>query len=1140
MKLTKINLLWVLMIYFPSLWAADIIYELPETQIAEEQKNAISHPSGLIKVAAPTSIENIDVHKGQATYGQWSQLNTEIWRWEMVFTSKNAINLNIGFSDVFLPHSAQLTIIGQDKLAEPIVFTDQDNAAHGFLWSGDVVGEQAKVVLTVSASEKQYVQFKIDHVARGFHDIQEQVFYNKSGSCNVDVACPEGEGWESEISSVGRYSFQTSNGGYLCTGQLIGNTAKDGTPYFLTADHCGFSDSNGQQVSISERESIAASMQIIWNYQSMTCRTPDSSQSGVQISTSGFNQRQNGATYIASHPFGDMALVRLNDVPNVSFDIGYSGWNRSGDNPERVVTIHHPRGHAKRISHEYDPPEISSNGGFSSPGNGSHWRINDWDSGTTEVGSSGAGLWDQNKLLIGQLHAGFAACGNNEADWYGRLSVSWDHGSDSQSRLKDWLDPLDTGQLTLQGSAGCDEPEVSIEVSGNLITGVPLELTAVAQGGAGGYTYLWDTNGDGVFDGHSADLEVTYNQAFMGNLLVKVTDQEGCATQTSRALVVQAPEVNVLDVEHTQSPLQQICGNGDHIIDPGERWRTELYFENQGTQMAFNTVAVLSKATSDLSDQYGNQTSSCASEFIDISESGQQVAWQASTSDYPGHDEGVTADIGLSQPVNFYGQSISKLRASSNGYLSPGDISGVDYNNDCPLPAVPSHDGGSARIAPMHADLLNSEFYYQSFSDCPRPSESGAQVCDVFMWQSADFYDTSSLESVDFQVILYPETGQWVYQYRGSDITGANSTTGIQNADASDGLTFACNKVDSLSESQAVCIFDKDYPDQSVEDNGLFLETPALDLGTLGAGESVSKEVIFAVNPEAACGKNIGLLHEASVYDQGFNPGTGHFLQTELGCNVVTHCQINNASDIMPKNGLWLNSYRPGNGTDFHFLPAEGRLVYVSYTGKPDGSPIWYITGSDESLEFNQYHNEILSISYDGAFQTVQGLVSVVGQSNTTVINETNLVQTRTINGQFSAEKMQWYQFDASPTINQYTGLWYAPNESGWGQSITTQGQTRGIVHYLYDQLGQPYWVIGWGANDDRPLDMYYTDSFCPSCPRIEPENTVVVGQSDLNIVDSQSGVIESIDINVPEYLRNNASWQKQNLPISNLTYRED
>jgi hypothetical protein len=73
----------------------------------------------------------------------------------------------------------------------------------------------------------------------------------------------------------------------------------------------------------------------------------------------------------------------------------------------------------------------------------------DWDQGTTEGGSSGSPLFDPSHRVIGQLHGGYAACGNNSSDWYGRLSVSWNGGGTSSTRLRDHLDPGNTGAVTV-------------------------------------------------------------------------------------------------------------------------------------------------------------------------------------------------------------------------------------------------------------------------------------------------------------------------------------------------------------------------------------------------------------------------------------------------------------------------------------------------------------------------------------------------------------------------------------------------------------------------------------------------------------------------------------------------------------------
>jgi hypothetical protein len=82
-------------------------------------------------------------------------------------------------------------------------------------------------------------------------------------------------------------------------------------------------------------------------------------------------------------------------------------------------------------------------------GNGEGWEI-----GTTESGSSGSPLFDQEGRIIGQLYAGQSFCNgtenNNDFDIYGRFGVSWNAGDRPKTRLKDWLDPLNTGQSSIE------------------------------------------------------------------------------------------------------------------------------------------------------------------------------------------------------------------------------------------------------------------------------------------------------------------------------------------------------------------------------------------------------------------------------------------------------------------------------------------------------------------------------------------------------------------------------------------------------------------------------------------------------------------------------------------------------------------
>jgi PKD repeat protein len=150
--------------------------------------------------------------------------------------------------------------------------------------------------------------------------------------------------------------------------------------------------------------------------------------------------------------------VELDDPIDPAFNVYWAGWDRSGFDATNATAIHHPNTDEKRISFEDHPTTITSYLGTSIPGDGTHVRITDWDLGTTEPGSSGSPLFDQNHRIIGQLHGGYAACGNDDSDWYGRFYTSWTGGGSSATRLSDWLDTRNTGQLTLDGRDRVETP----------------------------------------------------------------------------------------------------------------------------------------------------------------------------------------------------------------------------------------------------------------------------------------------------------------------------------------------------------------------------------------------------------------------------------------------------------------------------------------------------------------------------------------------------------------------------------------------------------------------------------------------------------------------------------------------------------
>ena len=85
------------------------------------------------------------------------------------------------------------------------------------------------------------------------------------------------------------------------------------------------------------------------------------------------------------------------------------------------------------------------------------------------------------------LSGGFAACGNDSDDWYGKFSFAWENNgaATANRRLRDWLDPNNTGTLTIDGYGLSDialsAPESDLRVCNNInVNSIDFNLDVVA------------------------------------------------------------------------------------------------------------------------------------------------------------------------------------------------------------------------------------------------------------------------------------------------------------------------------------------------------------------------------------------------------------------------------------------------------------------------------------------------------------------------------------------------------------------------------------------------------------------------------------------------------------------------------------
>ncbi|HVT34503.1 MAG TPA: trypsin-like serine protease, partial [Nevskiaceae bacterium] len=364
--------------------------------------------------AVPTSV---DLRQGD---GVWSDVSPGLVHWRARIAAPGATMLHFRLNHVALPNNAELWVYDSGGKTVQGPYTSADILG-GELRTADIVGDVGIVEVRMASNDKPKFTINVADVRYGIRKSLKFGVFPQSGSCEVDVACSQGDQYRSEIRSVAMLTYDTSTTSDECSGALVNDVPQDGQPYIFTARHCGITSS------------IAPELTVYWLDQKASCGS----------GSEDLSHPQQHATFVTNDSASDFTLIKMNSPPPSDANVYYSGWDVSDTPPQCGVGIHHPSADAKKISiykqaataQQVDTPAIQA------------WQVF-WARGVTEQGSSGSGLWDSNHHIVGVLHGGGSDCTHqSEPDYYGRLGVAWSNNS----ALRNALDPNDTGAVHLCG-----------------------------------------------------------------------------------------------------------------------------------------------------------------------------------------------------------------------------------------------------------------------------------------------------------------------------------------------------------------------------------------------------------------------------------------------------------------------------------------------------------------------------------------------------------------------------------------------------------------------------------------------------------------------------------------------------------------
>ncbi|MBF0575867.1 T9SS type A sorting domain-containing protein [Dysgonomonas sp. GY617] len=440
-----------------------------EDEIVEESRDA---PLRIAKVI-PLSV-NID------SIGNWTSLSDSVKIWQQVIYAEGAKGLILSYKDFYIPKGAKLYIYNEDHSRVLGAYTQNTHPQGGKFASEIIAGDKITLEYVASTISDEAPRLVIEDIGYVYGDNYNRALrasspptpkINSSQSCMINVNCPDGDNWKDQKRGVVFYQVKRGGAWSICSGSLVNNTKRDGTPYLLTASHCFWA--NG----VVEYETIV----VYFHYEFPGCENEDTfpvttkTLVGTDLLV---NIPLQGVTAEGVAVQGsDGTLLKLKTNIPLEYKVFFNGWDTRDVASSSGVVIHHPNGDVKKIV-TYLPREGLKNPvttqtynggpGFNGITNG-FWGVYYDGRSATQGGSSGSSIFNSNGLIVGTLTGGVRTTDycltRNSQEFFGKFGYHFDHMTDVSMQMKKYLDPINEGTPYLRGydpnnPLGIEEPVI--------------------------------------------------------------------------------------------------------------------------------------------------------------------------------------------------------------------------------------------------------------------------------------------------------------------------------------------------------------------------------------------------------------------------------------------------------------------------------------------------------------------------------------------------------------------------------------------------------------------------------------------------------------------------------------------------------
>jgi len=309
--------------------------------------------------------------------------------WSTMVKVEGAQRIRLHLENVHLPEGTVLWVYGTSG-GETGCGSELIDS-RGNVWTPSVDGEVVylDVEAPVSSLGATPLSFAIREVAQIFGAQAAALQPQDTPSCLVDSTCVASATFPSIASARAAVAHiewpESSTTIGLCSGGLLNNRNSDGTPYFLTANHC-FSDQN-----------TATSAEFFFDFQTASCNGSYNLQTAPHV---------NGAQLLATSTSSDFTFLKLSGIPAGRFLLGWD------PNPVQagatLYRISHPVPSDTIFPQMFSSTTVDPSSGTCTGRDRPDYVYSDYLQGGTYPGSSGSPAILAGGYVVGQL---LGACG---------------------------------------------------------------------------------------------------------------------------------------------------------------------------------------------------------------------------------------------------------------------------------------------------------------------------------------------------------------------------------------------------------------------------------------------------------------------------------------------------------------------------------------------------------------------------------------------------------------------------------------------------------------------------------------------------------------------------------------------------------